>query len=167
MTTHALKTWPSYFQQVWDGEKTFEIRYDDRGYQRGDVLVLREWDRDRPCSCDRTTHPGDCEKFTGREITATVGCVMASTPAKGHQRGFHGQGYVVMSLCDPEFTEEAAKPAGLSARIKAALDVAVPHVEVPAVPHVKVASTSARRAPDRFSVTRAPSPLDIAPRSKP
>ena len=31
--THKLKTWPSYFQRVWTGEKTFEVRLDDRGYQ--------------------------------------------------------------------------------------------------------------------------------------
>ena len=37
--THKLKTWPSYFQRVWTGEKTFEVRLDDRGYQKGDEVV--------------------------------------------------------------------------------------------------------------------------------
>lgn len=42
MKTHELKTDPKVFQQTWEGRKTFEIRKDDRDYQSGDVLVLRE-----------------------------------------------------------------------------------------------------------------------------
>ena len=41
---HELKILPNYFQDVWSGKKTFELRKDDRGYQCGDELVLREWD---------------------------------------------------------------------------------------------------------------------------
>ena len=41
---HILKTWPEYFQAVWSGEKTFEVRVYDRDYQVGDVLVLKEFD---------------------------------------------------------------------------------------------------------------------------
>ena len=40
---HILKTWPEYFEAVASGAKTFELRFDDRGYQVGDHLVLREW----------------------------------------------------------------------------------------------------------------------------
>lgn len=42
--TYELKTWPAFFQLTWVGEKTFEYRKDDRGFQVGDVLRLREWD---------------------------------------------------------------------------------------------------------------------------
>ena len=42
-TDHVLKTWPEYFEAVASGAKTFELRFDDRGYQVGDHLVLREW----------------------------------------------------------------------------------------------------------------------------
>lgn len=38
---HRLKTWPSYFDAMKRGEKTFEVRRDDRGFQKGDILVLQ------------------------------------------------------------------------------------------------------------------------------
>lgn len=59
MTVHSLKTWPEYFQVVWHGAKTFEIRKNDRGFQVGDSLHLREWDP-------------ETEKFTGREQIVRV-----------------------------------------------------------------------------------------------
>lgn len=45
MTTHKLKTWPVYFDAVKRGEKTFEGRRNDRGFQRGDhVVLMRTYD---------------------------------------------------------------------------------------------------------------------------
>ena len=44
--THELKCWPQYFGPIEDGRKTFELRKNDRGYQTGDVLLLREWNPD-------------------------------------------------------------------------------------------------------------------------
>lgn len=40
-TVHVLKTLPEYWDAVERGEKTFEVRRDDRGFQRGDTVVLR------------------------------------------------------------------------------------------------------------------------------
>lgn len=45
---HILKTWPNYWEATRDGRKKFEWRKDDRGYEVGDVLVLRQWD---PAPC--------------------------------------------------------------------------------------------------------------------
>ena len=40
MKTHYLKTKEPYFLAIRDGEKNFEVRRDDRGFQRGDTVVL-------------------------------------------------------------------------------------------------------------------------------
>lgn len=102
-TIHELRAWPNYFQPMWDGRKTFEIRYDDRGFQRGDQVVLREWDLKASCDCTSGKHnAASCARYTGREISAEIGYVMAFTPSRGNQRGFSGGGYVVFSICDPE-----------------------------------------------------------------
>lgn len=39
---HVLKTDPEVFDAVWRGDKTYEIRYNDRGYKVGDTLLLME-----------------------------------------------------------------------------------------------------------------------------
>jgi Domain of unknown function (DUF3850) len=44
MNKHELKTHPQYFQAVLDGKKTFEVRLNDRNYQVGDELLLKEYD---------------------------------------------------------------------------------------------------------------------------
>lgn len=41
MTEHVLKTLEDYWDAVERGDKNFEVRRDDRGFQRGDVLILR------------------------------------------------------------------------------------------------------------------------------
>lgn len=40
MRVHELKTFDPYFDAVERGEKTFEVRYNDRDYQKGDILRL-------------------------------------------------------------------------------------------------------------------------------
>lgn len=41
--THELKIWPQHWQRVFDGTKTFEIRVNDRVFQKGDEVVLCPW----------------------------------------------------------------------------------------------------------------------------
>lgn len=41
---HTLKIVQPFFDAVASGEKTVELRKDDRGYGEGDILVLREYD---------------------------------------------------------------------------------------------------------------------------
>lgn len=99
---HRLKTYPVWFQRVWEGSKTFEVRLNDRGFQSGDRVTLREWDRRVECACSTTDHDEDCEKFCGREITARVGFVMANLPGRGAVRAFNAGDYVVFALLDVE-----------------------------------------------------------------
>lgn len=40
---HHLKCLSVYYDAVVAGEKTFEIRKDDRGYQKGDTLILHRF----------------------------------------------------------------------------------------------------------------------------
>lgn len=41
--THILKCVNPYFQELENGNKTFELRKADRNYQLGDVLILKEY----------------------------------------------------------------------------------------------------------------------------
>ena len=40
MKTHTLKVEHEYMDALASGEKTFEVRRDDRGFQKGDRLIL-------------------------------------------------------------------------------------------------------------------------------
>jgi len=44
MKTHELKILPKYFKDVVDGYKNFELRKNDRNFQVGDSLLLKEFD---------------------------------------------------------------------------------------------------------------------------
>lgn len=39
-----MKCYPDYFEAVENGTKNFECRYNDRDFQVGDELLLREYD---------------------------------------------------------------------------------------------------------------------------
>lgn len=54
MQTHKLKTRGLYFDAVESGEKTFEVRLNDRAFQKGDILELQRLDE----TGHYTTPPG-------------------------------------------------------------------------------------------------------------
>lgn len=39
--THELKILPKYFSEVYSGNKTFEVRKNDRNFKVGDMLILK------------------------------------------------------------------------------------------------------------------------------
>lgn len=41
---HELKIYPNFFKAVISGEKTFEVRKNDRQFKAGDMLALNEYD---------------------------------------------------------------------------------------------------------------------------
>jgi len=61
---HGLKILPEYFKLVIEGRKNFEIRKDDRGYEVGDTLHLREWKKPTGKSREGT--------YTGRSIKKKI-----------------------------------------------------------------------------------------------
>ena len=44
--THTLKVASAYMDALERKEKTFEVRRDDRGFQKGDKLILCRWGSD-------------------------------------------------------------------------------------------------------------------------
>lgn len=76
---HDLKAWPDPFRAVWDRKKTCEFRRDDRGYEVGDYLRLREYDP-------------DSARYSGRVIDTKVTDI--------RHGGAFGipEGYVMMSI---------------------------------------------------------------------
>jgi ASC-1-like (ASCH) protein len=76
---HELKTWNEYFEEVFMGHKTFEVRKNDRDFKKGDTLILKEWDNVR-------------ETFTGRKLARNVTYVF-----EGGSFGLE-KGFVVMAI---------------------------------------------------------------------
>jgi hypothetical protein len=83
MKMHELKTINPYFQDVWNRTKTFEIRKNDREFEEGDFLWLREY------------VPRD-NSYTGRELTCLVKYLLTSERFEGLTRGYCAMSIVVI-----------------------------------------------------------------------
>jgi hypothetical protein len=86
---HTLKVAAPYFDALLSGEKTFEVRLNDRGFQKGDLLRLWECpDSYAHLDCgDRNCKPP-------REVTKLVTFVYSGDPRFGGVQS----GYVVLGL---------------------------------------------------------------------
>lgn len=73
---HKLKTEPKYFQDSQNGLKDFEVRWNDRDFQLGDLVELEEW----------TT-----EGYTGRTLTRRIKYLL-------DDERFCKEGYVVLGM---------------------------------------------------------------------
>lgn len=62
---HRLKIYQAYADPILEGNKTFEIRYDDRGYQKGDLVEFNVIDNND----HEINHPLNDKKF---EITYVI-----------------------------------------------------------------------------------------------
>lgn len=74
---HELKILPEYFEAVKNGKKTFEVRKNDRNFQVGDILILKEWYD---------------EKYTSKEIEKEIVYILDSNS------GYVIDGYVIMGI---------------------------------------------------------------------
>ncbi len=81
-TIHTLKIWPQYFAQVRKYKKNFELRFNDRDFQVGDILRLVEFD------------PAN-QKFTGEVEYRPIAYIL-----KGNDAEIFGlkQGYCILSF---------------------------------------------------------------------
>jgi len=79
MKVHEIKTWPEFFQDIKSGIKTFEYRKDDRLYNYGDYLILKEY-------------MPDTDFFTGEELMVKVIYLL-----RGPKLGIPA-GYVIMGI---------------------------------------------------------------------
>lgn len=74
MKIHELKILPQYYNDVKEGKKKFELRKDDRNYQEGDLVVLKEFDG---------------TNYTGRSINfKPIKYVLRDCPEYGLKEGF-------------------------------------------------------------------------------
>lgn len=47
VSVHFLKTDWHFWRDVAEGDKTFEVRFNDRHFRVGDTLILRDWNDDQ------------------------------------------------------------------------------------------------------------------------
>lgn len=87
---HELKTWIEFFDAVYWGDKTFEVRKNDRNFKEGDILILKEFD-------------SKINKYTGRETVRHVSYVL-----QGGSFGIE-KGFVVLGLKDRLFSNSEIK----------------------------------------------------------
>lgn len=75
---HDLKIWPEYFEAVRIGLKNFEIRKNDRGFQIGETLRLREYNP-------------NTEEFSGKSIERVITYIVEGPP-------FMAEGWAVLGM---------------------------------------------------------------------
>lgn len=73
---HYLKIRPEYYRAIERGEKTFEVRFNDRNFQKYDVLHLEEYTG---------------EEYTGRVIDVDVTYILDNPD-------YCKEGYVIMGI---------------------------------------------------------------------
>ena len=108
---HVLKTDHVVFQDVLDGNKTFEIRFNDRDYQVGDLVILKETE-----FTGEQMKSGQPLVYTGREIQKRISYVLSGY-------GLH-EGWVILGIQDIKVIKAQAVPKYHMGNIRDALVIA-------------------------------------------
>lgn len=77
---HILKTHPHYFCEVLNGNKTFEVRRNDRNYKVGDIVILWEY-------------IPSTNRYTSRQIEKRISYILDNP-------NFCKEGYVILGISD-------------------------------------------------------------------
>lgn len=83
MPKYDLKILPEYFNAVLRGDKTFEIRKNDRNFQWGDTIQLSEYDAEN-------------DSYTGRSLICEVTYILYGN--KSTEKYGLKEGYCIMSI---------------------------------------------------------------------
>lgn len=89
-----LKVWKEFFQPIWEGKKNFELRREDRDFQQGSLLLLREYDPVHDAFSGREVIAMITYKLSGKDCPARFGlqpdyCILAlDLGAKCEDAGF-------------------------------------------------------------------------------
>lgn len=86
---HELKILPRHFTEVLNGTKTFEVRKNDRTFNKGDMLALNEYDAEN-------------KFWTGRSCLVYVDYILDDAE-------YCKEGYVIMSI-KPCVVHKVGKP---------------------------------------------------------
>ncbi|CAO0822454.1 putative DUF3850 domain-containing protein [Desulfarculales bacterium] len=94
---HELKEWPEFFVHTLSGRKKFQLRLNDRDFQVGDELLIKEWDNkgEYGSPAEKTEPVG----YTGRAVVLRVDYIMRSEDTRGVESKFVpiALGYIIMS----------------------------------------------------------------------
>jgi hypothetical protein len=83
--SHHLKSWPRFFRAIVAGERTHELRRNDRDFRVGDSLLLHEWDH-------------DTEQYTGASCVAIVSSITTQeVPCAVSDEGL-GPDFAILSI---------------------------------------------------------------------
>ena len=93
---HELKSWIRFFEKVIAGEKTFEVRINDRNFQIGDILHLREYNE-------------VTKEYTGREAKFTVPYILGADMHCAVSPVAINKPYVILSIKPTPETEVAMR----------------------------------------------------------
>lgn len=84
-TVHQVKSWSHFYDAIARGDKTHDLRKDDRGYKVGDILMLRRYDIQK----------GD---YTGEECCVLITYITSTQFPCAYSSAVLDRDYVILSI---------------------------------------------------------------------